>query len=156
MHPNLSIRVAAVVLTNDAGQVALVRKYQTTALIFPGGKPEPGETARAAAARELHEELRVNLRSDQLEHLGDFTTLAANEAETQLISQVYRAVLPAGQQAQPQSEIAQLIWCRPDRIELPSDTRLAPLSSLVLSGLAPGGLAFRSRHKGCRAGLPHD
>ena len=70
MHPNLSIRVAAVVLTNDAGQVALVRKYQTTALIFPGGKPEPGETARAAAARELHEELGIVVAAEDLVHVG--------------------------------------------------------------------------------------
>lgn len=131
------------VLTNHDGAVALVRKHHTAAFIFPGGKPEPGETGRQAAIREVNEELGVDLTASEVEHLGNFTTPAANEAKTQLISQVYLAVLPTGQQAQAQAEITQLIWVRPGQVEPPAGTRLAPLSSMVLSELASGKLAAR-------------
>ena len=138
MHPNPSISVSAVVLTNDDGKVALVRKHHTTALIFPGGKPEPGETGRAAAARELQEELGVVVAPEALDHVGDYTTLAANEAATQLFSQVYRGHLPSGQHARAQAEIAELFWVDPMTVEAPASYRLAPLSSTVLYNLAHG------------------
>ncbi len=144
MPHNPFISVSAVVLTNDDGEVALVRKQHTTAFIFPGGKPEPGETGRQAAIREVSEELGVDLTTDELEHLGGFTTPAANEAQTQLRSQVYMAALPTGQQAHAQAEIAQLIWVRPDHVEPPAGTRLAPLGAMVLKGLASGSFAARS------------
>ena len=143
MPHNPSISVSAVVLINAEGDVALVRKQHTTAFIFPGGKPEPGETWVEAAVREVREELGVELSPADLEHLGDFTTPAANETATQLRSQVYMAGLPSGQEAKPRAEIAQLIWVRPGGVETPAGTRLAPLSSMVLSGLASGRFAGR-------------
>ena len=145
MHPNPSISVAAVVLTNDLGEVALVRKYHTTALIFPGGKPEPGETARAAAARELHEELGIVVAVEDLIHVGKYTTPAANEAATELRSEVYSTHLPPGQQASAQAEIAQLWWVHPAALVVPSGYRLAPLSSRVLQRLAQGTVPGQHR-----------
>ena len=58
---NPSIRVSAVVLTNDDGQIALVRKQGTTAFMFPGGKPEADEAGLDAAVREVAEELGLTL-----------------------------------------------------------------------------------------------
>ena len=145
MHPNPSIRVAAVVLTNDADQVALVRKVQTTALIFPGGKPEPGETARAAAARELHEELGIVVVAEEMDYVGEYTTPAANEAATELQSEVYSTHLPPGQHARAQAEIAQLWWVDPAALDVPTGYRLAPLSSRVLHQLVQGTVPGQHR-----------
>ena len=131
------------VLTNADGEVAVVRKQHTETFIFPGGKPEPGETGRQTAIREVSEELGVQLNPAELEHLGDFTTPAANEADTQLLSQVYTAAVPVGQQPRAQAEIAELIWVRPGRIATPISSRLAPLSSMVLAGFASDHLGAR-------------
>lgn len=136
MRRNPSIKVSAVVLTNDDGDVALVRKHATRAFIFPGGKPEAGESGLEAAVREVQEELGVTLDPHQVHHVADYTTPAANEADTELLSQVYRAQLPTGQPVQAQAEIAQLIWLHPAGFELPEGYRLAPLSSMVLQQLS--------------------
>ena len=145
MYPSPFISVAAVVLTNDAGQVALVRKYQTTALIFPGGKPEPGETARAAAARELREELGIVVAAEDFTHVGEYTTRAANEAATELRSDVYSTQLPPGQHASAQAEIAEMWWVDPAALDVPAGYRLAPLSSRVLQLLAQGTVPGQHR-----------
>lgn len=135
-HSTPSISVSAVVLSNDDGQVALVRKHGTTSFIFPGGKPEVGETGEHTAVREVAEELGVALDIEDLTDLGDFTTPAANEANTALHSQVYAAKLPRGANVQAQAEIAELIWVTPAEISLAEGYRLAPLSSMILLGLA--------------------
>lgn len=133
---NRTIRVSAVVLTNDHGQIALVRKHHTQFFIFPGGKPEIGETGEDAAVREVGEELGVELADHDLQHLGDYTTAAANEAETELVSQVYAATLPAGVPVTAQAEIADLIWMDLRNIQLPEGTQLAPLTALMLESAA--------------------
>jgi 8-oxo-dGTP diphosphatase len=59
------ILVAAAVLENTAGEVLLARRpdhvHQGGLWEFPGGKVEPGESLDAALARELAEELGVDL-----------------------------------------------------------------------------------------------
>lgn len=55
-----------------------VRKTGTDHFILPGGKIEPGETARAAAVREVAEELRFQLDPSLLQPLGTFQADAAN------------------------------------------------------------------------------
>ena len=82
----------------------------------------------------------VVLEPHLVDHVGDYTTPAANEADTDLLSQVYRAQLPAGQHARAQAEIAPLIWLRPAAFKLPEGYRLAPLSSMVLQELAHGSV----------------
>lgn len=133
MYHNPSIRVSAVVLVNERDEIALVRKHGTRYFIFPGGKPEPGETGVDAAVREVAEELGVQLAAENLHYLGDYTTDAANEADTQLLSQVYAAQLPSGVPVTAQAEIAQLIWTDPKAMHLPAGTTLAPLSATILT-----------------------
>lgn len=139
-HVNPPISVSAVVLAKDDGAIALVRKQDTAAFIFPGGKPEAGETGVHTAVREVAEELGVTLDEQRLFHLGDFTTPAANEADTQLHSQVYAARVPAGATVAAQAEIAELRWVTPG--DLPSELQLAPLSGMILAHLAQDELAY--------------
>lgn len=138
MHRNPSINVTAVVLTNDDGQVALVRKHDTAYFIFPGGKPEPGETGVDTGVREVSEELGIVLEATALEYLGDYVTPAANEAHTELISQVYRTRLPAGCGPTAQAEIAELVWVYPHHVFMRAGYDLAPLTTAVLRDLASG------------------
>jgi|SRR5699024_865812 len=141
-HSNPSISVSAVVLFNDDGQVALVRKHGTASFIFPGGKPEAGETGEHTAVREVAEELGVALDLEDLVDVGDFTTPAANEADTALHSQVYAAPLPPEVTVQAQAEIAELIWVTPGEIAWAEGYRLAPLSSMILEELAEGPITL--------------
>lgn len=76
------------------------------------------------------------LNPDDVEHLGDYTTPAANEADTQLLSQVFAAHLPRGAHVRALAEIAELIWVTPGDVTLKDGYELAPLSSQVLRNLA--------------------
>ncbi|MGQ3382671.1 NUDIX hydrolase [Glutamicibacter sp. TV12E] len=73
------ITVSAVIIRNVVGQVLTVRKRGTTLFMFPGGKPELGESPIDAAVREVSEELGVNLDPALLRLVGTFTAPAANE-----------------------------------------------------------------------------
>lgn len=58
------IRVAAGVIHDKSGRVLLTSRTLADGSVFwefPGGKIEPGESAAAAAARELHEELNLEI-----------------------------------------------------------------------------------------------
>lgn len=73
------IRVCAVALRDEAGRFLLVRKRGTSTFMQPGGKPEPGESPRQTAVREVREELGIDLDQRNLELLGEFSAPAANE-----------------------------------------------------------------------------
>src|SRR5699024_7528147 len=82
------------------------------------------------------EELGVELAAQQLKHLGSFTTQAANEADTQLFSRVYTALLPSSETVTAQAEIVELLWVVPGAVTLSPGTRLAPLASMILGQVA--------------------
>src|SRR5688572_30139720 len=64
------LTVAAVALLDADHRILLTRRPPGKPLAglweFPGGKVEPGETPEAALVRELHEELRVDIRASCL------------------------------------------------------------------------------------------
>ena len=59
---------------------------------FPGGKVEPGETPEACLARELREELDIDVEVG--EHVGDFQY---DYAHLSLVLLVYRATIRSGE-----------------------------------------------------------
>ncbi len=133
---NPLIVVSAVCVFDEAGRLLTVRKRGTDKFMHPGGKPEAGETAAQAAARELAEEVGIVLAADKLVFLGIWYADAANEAATQIQATVFTA--PGVWQARPAAEIAEIRWLDLAG-ELPHD--LAPLlTDHVLPALAgPAG-----------------
>jgi len=119
---NPRIVVSAVCVFDGAGRLLTVRKRGTDKFMHPGGKPEPGETAAEAAARELREEVGIVLAPERLDLLGWWLADAANEAATQIEATVFRA--PGVWSARPSAEIAEIRWLDL-AAELPGD--LAPL-----------------------------
>ena len=117
------IRVAAAVILDDTGRLLLVRKSGTRFFMQAGGKIEPDETPRAALARELAEEIGVDLDADEFEYLGRFDTAAANEHGHALDAELF-AVRVTGAVAAA-SEIAELVWI--ERAN-PGGLPLAPLT----------------------------
>jgi 8-oxo-dGTP pyrophosphatase MutT (NUDIX family) len=95
--------------------------------MHPGGKPEAGESAVQAAARELAEEVGIVIDPQDLELMGVWIADAANEAATDIEATVFRA--PGTWQAHPSAEIAEIRWLDLAALDngaaLPAD--LAPL-----------------------------
>lgn len=102
------IVVSAVCVFDDAGRLLTVRKRGTSMFMHPGGKPEPGETAVQAAARELQEEVGIIVDPRELELMGVWIADAANEADTDIEATVFRA--PGTWTAHPSAEIAEIRW----------------------------------------------
>ncbi|MBE9070507.1 NUDIX domain-containing protein, partial [Leptolyngbya cf. ectocarpi LEGE 11479] len=92
----------------NSQQLLTVRKKNTQKFMFPGGKFQPGEDAEAAIHREVREELSCDIDPSTFKTLGMFTTMAANEADTQLVATVFQGDLIGTPMAS--SEIAELRW----------------------------------------------
>ncbi|WP_439615125.1 NUDIX hydrolase [Shinella sp.] len=60
------IRIAAALVLRENGETLLVRKRGTGAFMQPGGKIEPGETPKAALARELREEIGLDIAPSRM------------------------------------------------------------------------------------------
>ncbi|WP_026543195.1 NUDIX hydrolase [Paenarthrobacter nicotinovorans] len=116
------IIVSAVCVYNTEGHLLTVRKRGTDKFMHPGGKPEQGETAAEAASRELQEEVGIEVNPGQLELLGVWLAVAANEAATTIEATVFTA--PGTWEAHPSAEIAEIRWLDLNG-PLPED--LAPL-----------------------------
>lgn len=126
--------VSAVCVFDPAGRLLTVRKRGTGMFMHPGGKPEAGETAVQAAARELGEEVGIGIDPALLQPMGVWIADAANEADTDIEATVFLA--PGTWQASPSAEIAEIRW-----LDLaaawPAD--LAPLlTDHILPALAAG------------------
>ncbi|MFJ4028226.1 NUDIX domain-containing protein [Paenarthrobacter sp. NPDC089989] len=126
------IVVSAVCVYNGAGRLLTVRKRGTDKFMHPGGKPEPGETAAQAASRELSEEVGISVAPDQLEPMGVWQAVAANEEATTIEATVFTA--PGTWDAHPSAEIAEIRWLD---LHAPLPDDLAPLlTDHVLPALA--------------------
>jgi len=106
------IRKAGLLLVRD-GCILLCRKSRgTQMLILPGGKYEGAETGVACLAREVREELGPELDLVNPEFVGSYSDAAAGEADRIVEIDLYRSEL-SGEPAAC-SEIAELVWFRPD------------------------------------------
>jgi 8-oxo-dGTP diphosphatase len=105
------VRIAAAVIFNDAGLVLLVRKRGTSFFMQPGGKIEPHETPLAALARELREELRLEIDPDACVYLGKFTAEAANEQGLMVEADTFETPLCGPVVAA--AEIEEITWVDP-------------------------------------------
>jgi 8-oxo-dGTP pyrophosphatase MutT (NUDIX family) len=110
-----------------------VRKRGTDRFMQAGGKPESGESARAALVRELEEELGLDVAEASLAPLGGYVTDAANEPDHRLEAEVFGLAVSEAVAAaiEPHAEIEELRWYTPEEAEA-LGTRLAPLAHLLL------------------------
>lgn len=120
------IRVAGVVLRRADGDVLTVRKRSTSMFMFPGGKPEAGETPLETAMREVREELGLLLAPGDLRKIGEWHTDAANEPGHRLHSHVFVAAPVLTETPVPAAEITELRWQPVAEVEDVAD--LAPLA----------------------------
>ena len=118
------LRTVAAVIADARGRVLLVRKRGSRFFIQPGGKCEPDEAALETLARELREELDVELAVDDAVFLGEFEASAVNEPGRRVRAQAF-AVSVRGDPS-PQAEIEAMAWVHPDELHTMT---VAPLSA---------------------------
>nr|WP_301291694.1 NUDIX domain-containing protein [Pseudomonas koreensis] len=98
-------------LLNAQGQTLLVRKRGTTAFMQPGGKIEAHELPIHALARELEEELGLQINPAQASFLGQFSAPAANEPGFVVHADIFQLMIDAD--VMPAAEIEEVIWVDP-------------------------------------------
>ncbi|WP_110686467.1 NUDIX hydrolase [Salinicola aestuarinus] len=102
---SLVLTIAAAVIV-DGERLLLVRKRGSPYFMQAGGKIEPGESAQAAVAREVFEELGVPLAG--CEPLGQASATAANEAGHRVDAHLFWGCLSG--EPTPAAEIEELRW----------------------------------------------
>jgi 8-oxo-dGTP diphosphatase len=129
------VKIGALILRDD--RLLLCRKSRDTSkLILPGGRIEPGESDLVCLARELREELG-DVRLEQIAYLGTYEDRAAMDDPTivkQLRLLLYRGLLVGD--PRPSSEIVELVWFGPQ-----SDRD--SLTPILLNRILPDLLARR-------------
>ena len=122
------LRITAVAFLRegaDGRELLAVRKRGTGSYMQVGGKLEPGETALEAALREVEEEIGVRLEETELELLGEYEAVAANEPATRVRSTVFRTARALPEPLGVRAELADHRWFPVDRPA--TGARLAPL-----------------------------
>ncbi|MDV3350312.1 NUDIX domain-containing protein [Leptolyngbyaceae cyanobacterium CCMR0082] len=120
--------VAYAVVENQ--QLLTVRKKNTHKFMFPGGKFQPGENAKAAIQREVREELSCEIAPGTIELLGKYVTTAANEADTELVATVFQGDLIGTPTAS--NEIVELQW-----IPIMAEDYVIELAPLITDCILP-------------------
>lgn len=118
-----TIHIAAALLMGADGKTLLVRKRNTAFFMQPGGKIEPGEQAVQALARELDEELGIQIDTAQAQFLGAFSAPAANEPGFEVRCELFQVTVSAPVKAA--AEIESAVWVDCDSY---ADLQLAPLT----------------------------
>jgi len=132
-----TLHTVAAVILNAQGEVLLVRKRASAIFIQPGGKTEPGEEPLSALARELEEELGVQLDHASAVWLGEFEADAVNEPGLRVRAHAYRCAVHGV--PMPQAEIEALAWVDPAG---PYPVPVAPLSA---GHILPALLTWRGK-----------
>lgn len=111
--PITTLRIVAAVVERSDGRHLLVRKRGTQTFMQVGGKIEPGEEPLAALVREVEEEVGLRLEPTDIESLGRFEALAANEPDHVVDAHAYRVRLRPGTEIAVQAELEELVWIDP-------------------------------------------
>ncbi|GLY16331.1 NUDIX domain-containing protein [Kineosporia rhizophila] len=137
-RPNSLVPSANVLVTNDQGQVLLIRRSDNGNWALPGGGMDLGESIVACGVRETLEETGVTCQVTGLlgiftdpKHLIEYTS---NGEVRQEFSVVFTAAYISGRPT-PSSESSQVRWVDPDQLaDLRMDRSMRMRVDLWLQG----------------------
>jgi len=133
-------KIGALILRGD--RILLCRKGRDTSrLILPGGRVEPGESDLDCLTREIREELGA-VALEKIEYLGTYEGRASMDDPSVVKSLrivLYRGVLSGD--PTPSAEIRELVWFGPasDRSALTPILANRILPDLLKRGIIPWG-----------------
>ncbi len=108
MERQIDIHKAGAVLL-EGRKLLVTRTKGKDFFIAPGGKVESGETTPQALARELREELGVQITESDLEEFGTFYSPATGDEDKYLQMDVFLVPKWEGE-ITPASEIEEIQW----------------------------------------------
>jgi 8-oxo-dGTP diphosphatase len=127
--------VVGAALLDAEGRVLAARRVEPAGWEFPGGKVEAGESERAALARELREELGVEVAVG--ERVGPEVAVGDGR---RWVLRVWTARIRAG--APVPSEHAELRWLPPDELDTVGGL---PADRPIVAALRAGAVSRRRR-----------
>ncbi|WP_052065483.1 NUDIX hydrolase [Thalassospira australica] len=116
-------------ILRDGEMILSVRSHGRDRFYLPGGKIDPGETAREAIKREISEELGVDLVPGTLRKLGTFAGQGHNQPDGAVVRMTCFTGYYTGTLA-PAGEIAELRWLSPRERHL-----IAPMGQKITAAL---------------------
>ncbi|MET9227540.1 NUDIX domain-containing protein [Lentzea sp. NPDC003310] len=114
------------------GRVLVARSHGKDTFYVPGGKREPGESDVETLAREIREELSVDVHGAEL--VGVFEAQAHGRAEGETVRMTCYSAGFTGELA-PASEIAELAW-----FTAADADRVSPVTRVVFDHLKGTGV----------------
>jgi 8-oxo-dGTP diphosphatase len=129
-----ALKIACAIIVDDKSRTLLVRKANTDFYMQPGGKIERGESPLDCLKRELMEELGIAFSDPQMQYVGQFAEVAANEHNVMLEADLY--MIRHTFQPRVSGEIEEYIWL--DAADERDD--LAPLTKNIVLGLVRDGV----------------
>lgn len=126
---NKIIYIAAACITDSANRLLVVRKKGSCIFMQPGGKIEQGERPIETLAREIQEELSIDIPMPLTKFIGSFEAPAANEPGYSIKAELFRIELPYTIELKPQAEIEEACWITHDDIPY---INMAPLMHIYV------------------------
>ncbi|MHC8495240.1 NUDIX hydrolase [Thalassospira sp. SM2505] len=127
--PTLKVIETANWILRDGDKILSVRSHGRDRFYLPGGKIDPGETARDAIIREVAEELGVTLIDDSIREIGTFSGRGHNQPDGAIVRMTCFSADYHGTLA-PAREIAELRWLTQRERDL-----MAPMGQKITAAL---------------------
>lgn len=105
-----------VVVSNDDGEVLLVKQSYQSYWSLPGGGVESGESSRKAAIREVREETGIDIRDDQISLFSVYFSKREHKSDHILL---FVARVSNQRPTLASAEISEICWATPE--SWPSD-----------------------------------
>ena len=97
-------------VTDETGRMLAVRKKKSKFFQMVGGKREQDEELLTALRREFLEEINVDILQHDVSFLGKHTSIAVNEANTEVHANVFHVKLKSLETLNIASEIEEMVW----------------------------------------------